>query len=118
VELAVCLPVMVMLVMGSIECAHTIFLKQSLTAAAYEAVQVVTADGGTTAEAQARAGGVLTTFGVRSATTQILPEVTPLTPAGTRVMVTVSAPMQQNSIFLRYFDSAGICRASVTMVRL
>jgi hypothetical protein len=118
VELAICLPVMVTLVMGSIECANVIFLKQSLTAAAYEAAQVVTTDGATTEDARTRANSVLTTFGVRSANVVIVPEVTPMTPAGTRVRVTVTAPIRQNSTLLRFFEAAGTSTASVTMVRL
>jgi hypothetical protein len=104
--------------MGAIECTNVIFLKQSLTAAAYEAAQVVTAAGGTTTEARGRADSVLTTFRVNAASVSIVPEVTPSTPSGTRVRVTVAAPIAQNCTLLRFFQSSGTSTASVTMVRL
>ena len=47
-ELAVCLPVIVMLVMATIEACSALFLKQSLTAAAYEGVRTALEESATT----------------------------------------------------------------------
>ncbi|MCA9165038.1 MAG: pilus assembly protein, partial [Planctomycetales bacterium] len=44
-EMAVCLPMLVIITFCSIEAANFIYLKQSLTEAAYEAVRVATATG-------------------------------------------------------------------------
>ena len=42
VELAVCLPVLVLIIMGSIEACNLTFLKQKLTEAAYQGAMVAT----------------------------------------------------------------------------
>ena len=44
VEFAVCLPVVVLIVLGSIEAASLLFLKQTLVQASYEGVKVAILD--------------------------------------------------------------------------
>ncbi len=55
VEFAVTLPVLVVLVFGSIEASHTIQLKQGLTITAYEAVMQATTQSCNEAQARSRA---------------------------------------------------------------
>lgn len=50
VELAVCLPIIMLLVWGTIELNNSIFLKQTLTSAAHEGALVGTGNGATSAE--------------------------------------------------------------------
>ena len=45
VEFAVCLPMLMVLMLGSIEATSAIFLKQSLVAAAYEGVREAVGEG-------------------------------------------------------------------------
>ncbi len=59
VEFAVCLPVIVLLVFGSIEASSFIFLRQSLSAAAYEGIREAVRSGSTTAEVTDRAENIL-----------------------------------------------------------
>src|SRR5262245_11435218 len=51
-ELAVCLPIVVLLVLATIEACSALFLKQSLTVAAYEGVRTAIEEGATSANVQ------------------------------------------------------------------
>ncbi|MCC9644308.1 pilus assembly protein [Rhodopirellula sp. JC740] len=64
VEFAVCLPVLLLLVFGSIEASSMIFLKQSLNVAAYESTREAIRDGRSNADAEARARAVLDSRGI------------------------------------------------------
>ena len=58
-ELAVCLPVVVLLVVATIESCSALFLKQSLTVAAYEGVRTAIEKGSTTANVQTACDQIL-----------------------------------------------------------
>ncbi|MEO9595648.1 TadE family protein [Rhodopirellula bahusiensis] len=64
VEFAVCLPVLILLVFGSIEASSMIFLKQSLNVAAYESTREAIRDGRSNADAAARARTILDSRGI------------------------------------------------------
>ncbi len=102
VEFAVCLPLIATLVFGVIEVSNAVFLQNALTSAAYEAGNVASASGGTSANAQSRATAVLTGLGVTSATVTISPAVTASTPVGTEITVTCSAALTANSLTFGY----------------
>ncbi len=59
IELAVCLPVIVLLVMGSIEAASLIFAKQTMVQTAYEAAMVAIKNNSTNDQAIAAANQVV-----------------------------------------------------------
>lgn len=59
-ELALCLPLLTLLVLGSIELRNFIFLKQSMTAAAYEASREAVRPTATDARTQAVADAIFT----------------------------------------------------------
>lgn len=105
VEFALCLPLMMAMTFGVVEASNAIFLQQALTSAAYEAANVASAVGGTSANAQTRASAVLTSLGVRSGTVTITPTVTAQTAVGTTIVITCSAPLSANSIVLGYVGS-------------
>src|SRR5688500_18823920 len=58
-ELAICLPLFVMLVLASIEACSMMFLDHGLTIASYEGVRVAINFDGNTAEAKARANEII-----------------------------------------------------------
>lgn len=97
VELAVCLPVLVLITLGSIEATNAIFLKEHLTAAAYEGVRRATTPGKTSDDATTAAQAVLTQFGVAGGSITVTPAVGTATASGTEVMVSVTAPFSSNS---------------------
>lgn len=97
VEVAVSLPLFLALVFGVIEANNAIFLKEALTAAAYETANVASAVGGTSSVAVQRGNGVLTLLGVSSGTVTVSPAITANTPSGTLITVTCTAPLGSNT---------------------
>lgn len=118
VELAICLPLLVMLIFGGMEAANGIFLKQALTSAAYESAKMASTVGYTHIEAEARALEVLTSRGLQNAQIEIDPPITASTPLGTPITVTVSAPADLNAISpMVIHTSETSVKARVVMVR-
>lgn len=117
VELAICLPVMLILTFGAIEASNGIYLKQIVTQASYEGARVATTVGATQADAEAFAQQVLDARDIQGATIDIQPKINSTTPSGTEVTVTVTAPSNANAIApLWYFNGRNVV-AQVVMVR-
>lgn len=117
VELAICLPIIILVVFGSIESANAIFLKTTLTQASYEAARTITSTGGTMAAALARGEEVLASRNVSGATITFTPNVTANTPTGTLVTVEVSSPATSLSGIFDWFTRLSNIKASTSMVR-
>lgn len=97
VELALCLPMLALLVFGSIEAASFIFLKQSLQVAAYEGIREAIRPGASDSTARDRSFAILNSRLIRDANVTF-----PLGPAtnatrGQQVVIEVSAPTSTNS---------------------
>lgn len=118
VELAICLPLMVMLTFGAIEAANAIYLKQTLVTAAYEAARTATALGATQKDGETRYTEVVNAVGVKGTAISFSPQITESTPSGTAIKVTVTAPADSNSFSIRRFMKGTTLRATVTMPRL
>ena len=73
VELAVCLPLMMMLFLGAIESCGLIFLNQTLTAASYEGVRKAIQRGATEEQVRERCLSILDARSVPNATISIQP---------------------------------------------
>jgi Flp pilus assembly protein TadG len=117
VELAVCLPVLLLLVVGAIEGSNFIFLKQAVTVAAYESVHVVSRAGGSATEARTRAEQILAARSIDGATIQFSPAAPESAPRGQLVSVSISAPASANSIGLDWLFSNRSVSASVRMLK-
>ncbi len=98
IELAVCLPVIVLLVLGSLEACNVIFLKQMVTAAAYEAARVAASPEAGSNDAEQRAADVLESRGVAEFSYSSNPTDPSLVDSGDQIAVTVSAPASANSM--------------------
>jgi Flp pilus assembly protein TadG len=97
-ELAVCLPIIVLLVIASIEACSAIFLKQSLTVAAYEGVRAAVEADATETNVKAVCNRVIADRRVNGATVTVSPSnISALSP-GDYVNVTVTAPCSSNSL--------------------
>ena len=118
VETAVTLPLLLILVFGSIELANAVFLKQSLNMAAYEAAKVVTRPGDNNALAATRCQQVLDVRKITIFTLSVNPTVTPETPRGTQVTVTVTAPSSNLAYGPLRYMAGRSSSAVVRMVRL
>lgn len=118
VEVAVTLPVLVMLVLASIEAANAVFLKQSLTIAAYESARTLSSNGGTEAKALARFNEVLSARGITTATYNVTPSITPQTDPGTQFTITTTAPASATSLTPQWHFAGTTLQATVTMTKL
>ena len=98
VELAICLPVVVLIVLSSIEGASMIFLRQALCQSSYEAVKAAVKHRGTEQEAIDRGNDVLAGRSIDGAEFEFSVKNVEQTKRGNDITVTVSAPANQNSI--------------------
>jgi hypothetical protein len=116
-ELAVCLPVLVLLVLAMIECCTMIFLKQSLTVAAYEGVRTSIEPNAVAAEVVTKCDGVLNDRRVEQPRIVITPANFEALAPGEYVTVTVSAPADRNSVLPGNFFGGRTLTASATMMK-
>jgi len=117
-ETAIALPLLVMVVFGSIEIANAVFLRQSVNMAAYEAAKVITRPGDNEALARTRCAEILSVRKVSTFTLTFSPTVTTATARGTQVTVTLVAPASNLSYGPVQFMSGKTISCTVVMVRL
>jgi Flp pilus assembly protein TadG len=91
-ELAVCLPVIMLLVLGSIEAASLIFIKQAMVQTAYEASIVAIKNNSTNADAIAAANQVVRGHRLNGLTLSFSPADVARAPRGSVVAVTATVP--------------------------
>ena len=97
VELAVCLPVLVLIVFGAIESASMIFLKQTLVQTAYESIKVAARNNSSNAQADAAAQQVLAGRNLNDVQVRFEPNDVANAARGTVIRVIVEAPAGTNS---------------------
>jgi Flp pilus assembly protein TadG len=100
VEFAVCIPIIVLLILGSIEATSAIFLRQALTTAAYEGIREAARPGADSAQALARVQSVLSSRQVRGASIRFTPSDVLSVGRGDIVSVEVEASFSANSPFM------------------
>lgn len=100
VEFAVCLPILMVMILGSIEATSAIFLKQSLVAAAYEGVREAAKFRGSATSANQFATNVLNARQVRSFRVVLTPPDPTTVARGQRVSIEISANISANSPFI------------------
>jgi Flp pilus assembly protein TadG len=103
VELAICLPILMSVALGSIEATDAIFLTEHCTSAAYEGARAATTPGQTAAGAITVANNVLTQLGITGGTVTVTPSVTATTAVGTQVSVYVSVPFSNSNSWVAPF---------------
>ncbi|TWT37384.1 TadE-like protein [Posidoniimonas corsicana] len=116
-ELAICLPLLAMLVLASIEACTMMFLNHSLTIASYEAVRVAINYDSTNADVHDRCTEIITDRAVAGASVNINRANVMTTPKGTPITVTVSAPCDANALLPPWFYGGQTMTASTTMVK-
>jgi Flp pilus assembly protein TadG len=115
-ELAVCLPVVVMLVVATIEACSALFLKQSLTVAAYEGVRTALEEGATTKNIQTACDQILADRKIQGAKVTIKPSNIDSLEPGDFIDVTVSAPCAPNSVVPTTFYRGRTLKATASMM--
>jgi Flp pilus assembly protein TadG len=119
VEAAVTLPLLLVLVFGSIEASNAIFLKQSLTIAAYEAAKAASAPSGTDEFARTRCAEALAVRDITSFTITFSPANIDINTArGQRIIVTVTLDSSEAAVGPLWIYSGKRLTKRVEMVRL
>ncbi len=116
-ELAVCLPVIVLLVFASIEACSMIFLRQALCATTYEGVRVAVRDNATNTDVLARCQEVLDGRSIGGATVSLNPTNVSVVDPGDPITVSVTASCDANSIMPPWFFGGRSLTASSAMVK-
>ena len=117
IEFAVCLPIIVLLVFGSIEASGLIFLRQSLDVAAYEGLRAAVDVRGSAESGRQRATAVLRQRNVRDFDIRF-PNGNPAdADRGDDVVITIQAPTASNSAMVGRYISTGTLRAEAVMVK-
>ncbi|MEW6745842.1 MAG: TadE/TadG family type IV pilus assembly protein [Planctomycetota bacterium] len=115
VELAILLPLLLLLLFGIIEFGTIFFLRNNMFHAAREAARGVSVGELTGEEAEALAIGLLAEFGVEFSVTVTVPD--PGNPDDHDVVVLITAPLAAAALgdALGLFDESDVLQASVTM---
>ena len=117
VEFAVCLPMLLVLVFGTIESASRIFLKQTLAVSAYETAREAIRAGSTKDKATTQGKSILSARKVVDGDVKITPNDVAGTARGTKVIVEVTAPTAKNSPMLGSFVANKNITARVVMLK-
>jgi Flp pilus assembly protein TadG len=115
-ELAVCLPVVVLLVIATVESCSALFLKQSLTVAAYEGVRTAIEKGSTTANIQTACNQILADRRIQGASVTVNPANKAALQPGAFIDVTVSAPRASNTAVPTTFFRGRTLTAKASMM--
>jgi hypothetical protein len=116
-ELAICLPLVVLLVMASIEACTMIFLDHGLTITSYEGVRAAIHYDGTSTGVLARCNEIINQREIESATVTMNPASIEGVPRGEQVSVTVTAPCEPNMIIPPWFFGGRTLSVTTTMVK-
>ena len=108
IEFAICLPVMLVLVLGAIESCSMIFVNQSLNVVAYEAIRATVKGSAQPGDGQARAQAVIAERRLNQAAVTFNPANPELANPGTPITVTVTAPTALNSVMRMDFFSGSL----------
>jgi hypothetical protein len=116
-ELAICLPLFVLLLMASIEACSMIFLEHGLSITSYEGVRAAINYDGTNADVLARCNEIINQRSIASATVTTNPGDVSNVEMGVPITVTVSAPCNANMIVPPWFFGGKTLTARTTMVK-
>jgi Flp pilus assembly protein TadG len=117
VEFAVVLPIIVVLVLGTIEATSMIFLQQSLKLAAYEGARTSIVPGAELENVEAACARVLEARRISATTIAVQPANFASEPYGTLIRVEVSAECDSNSFFPSWFYAERQSVAAVTFMK-
>ena len=117
VELAICLPLIVVVVFGSLEACTMIFLQQSLSAAAYEGARLAARPKATNADVDQRIDEVLEARQVTAYTVVREPADIESLDRGSYITVRTSAECNANAMMNSWFFGGRTLNAQCTMVK-
>ena len=113
-ELAVCLPILVLLVVATIEACTMVYLKKSLTVAAYEGGRTSLMPGVSSTDVTAQCQQVLTDRGVQGGSILLNPLAFEAAAEGSYLQVSVTAPCESNTMLGTWFYAGRSLNARAT----
>lgn len=119
VELAICLPFLVILVFGAIEASNMIFVKQAITAAAYEGARTAIRSESNNGQAISRTQEFIRVRNIRGTSVRIARQAAGRSRSsrGTPVTVYVTADCNANTVGPSWYFGGRTLAAEVTMVQ-
>ncbi len=117
VELAVCLPALLLLVVASIESCNMVFVEQSLSIASYEGIRTAIKRRATDAQVLASCEEILENRNVADATVTITPVNLQDTARGQQIVVRITAPCDKNTVTPPWFFGGRMLSSESTMVK-
>lgn len=117
VELAVCLPMLLVIIIGIIEASSMIYLKQSLSVAAYEGIRTSVRANATLSDVEASCNQILTARRVNGATVEVTPSNFESQPTQTWISIRVSASGGDNSVIAGWFYDTLIVDGEAAMMK-
>lgn len=111
------MPLLVMLLLATVEACTMIFLTHSLAIAAYEGVRVGIRYDGTNTEVMDRCEEILTEREVNNPTVTLSVADVAAVPRGTQIALTVTAPCDANAILPLWFYGGMTMTSTTTMVK-
>jgi len=115
VETVVCLPLLVLIVFGTVECCDLMFLRQGLLQAAYEGARVAIVPNAKSENVIEQVDRILVQRGIKASSVRISPSDFHVAPFGTEVTVEVDAAPEANGQLMRMLQQ-GTVSSRVTMM--
>lgn len=116
-EFAVCLPVIVLIVLATVEACTMVFLKQALTVAAYEGARVAIAQDSASSDVQQKAEQILAERRINGGAVSVRPNNLSAISPGEYLSVTVTAPAAKNSVVPITFYRGRSLSATASMMK-
>ena len=117
VEFAVCLPLIILIVAGSIEGASLLFLRQALIQSAYEGAKVAIRQDSTNSDVSSIAIAVADGRRLTNVSVRTTPSDVTSVPQGELIRVSVTAPVTNNSTLFGGVFSLDSVSADAVMVK-
>ena len=117
VELAIVLPVLIILVLGIVESCNLFYIKQSLTISAYEGARAAITKGMAVSSISARCSQVLSDRRIASGAIQVTPDTPSSGAYGTYITVRVQAPYSANTLIPGWMFGGTTLQTSVRMMK-
>ena len=116
-ELAITLPILVLMLMATIECCCMIFVTQTLHIAAYEGTRVALVPNITRAQVEFAVNQILNDRRVKYATITIEPTNFAAAPITSFIRVRVTAPANTNTLVSPLFFTNQVLRGECSMMK-
>lgn len=116
-ELAICIPFLLMLSLATVEVCSSLFLKETLSIAAYEGARVGVKRRATRTDAVNAVNSILTQRGIVNATVTVTPSDFSTLNALDQISVSVVAPANGNGAYVNNFFLGMNVSGQVVMVR-